>query len=152
MFGSKESSDFEQAIEMFSHKHDNGNYPSLVFNGTKIQLANSQRHLGLILDSKLDFNEHIDNKINKYNKIIGIRIWLSLIMSRKSFLTIYKSFVRPNLDYTDIICDKPFNGSSKQKIEMVQYKAALEITGAIKGRSHDRLYQELGSESLAEGR
>ena len=35
---------------------------------------------------------------------------------------------------------------------MVQYKAALEITGAIKGRSHDRLYQELGSESLAEGR
>ena len=39
---------------------------------TKVQLANSQKHLGLILDSKLDFNEHIGKKINKCNKIIGI--------------------------------------------------------------------------------
>ena len=55
---------------------------------------------------------------------------LSLILSRKSLLTIYKSFVRPNLDYADIIYDKPFNESFKRK--MVQYKAALVITGAIK--------------------
>ena len=69
--GSEESFDFEQAIEIcFCHKHNNKNYPSLVFNGTKLQLANSQKHLGLILNSKLDFNESIDNKINKYNKII----------------------------------------------------------------------------------
>ena len=77
---------------------------------------------------------------------------LSLILSRKSLLTIYKSFVRPNLDYADIIYDKPFNESFKRKIEMVQYKAALVITGAIKGTSRDRLYQELGLESLADRR
>ena len=121
-----------------------------MFNGTKVKLANSQKHLGLILDSKLDFNEHIDNKINKCNKVIGIMKRLSLILSRKSLLTIYKSFVRPNLDYADIIYDKPFNESFKRKIEMVQYKAALVITGAIKGTSRDRLYQELGLESLAD--
>ena len=34
---------------------------------------------------------------------------------------------------------------------MVQYRAALLITGAIKGTSHGRLYQELGLESLADG-
>ena len=34
------------------------------------QLTNSQKHLGLILDSKLDFNEYVNNKINKCNKII----------------------------------------------------------------------------------
>ena len=32
---------------------------------------------------------------------------LSSILSRKSLLTIYKSLVRPNLDYEDIIYDKP---------------------------------------------
>ena len=59
----------KQAIEIcFSHKRVNENYLSLVFNDTKVQLANSQKHLGLILDSDLDFNEHIDNKINKCNK------------------------------------------------------------------------------------
>ena len=77
---------------------------------------------------------------------------LSLILSRKSLLTIYKSFVRPNLDYADIIYDKPFNESFKIKIEMVQYNAALVITDTIKETSRDRLYQELGLESLADGR
>ena len=77
---------------------------------------------------------------------------LSLILSRKSLLTIYKSFVRSNLDYAVIIYDKPFNESFKRKIEMVQYKAALVITGAIKGTSRDRLYQELGLESLEDRR
>ena len=76
----------------------------------------------------------------------------SLILSRKSLLTIYKSFARPNLDYADIIYDKPFNESFKRKIEMVQYKAALVITGAIKGTSRDRLYLELGLESLVDRR
>ena len=38
----------KQAIEIcFSHKRDNKNYPSLEFNDTKVQLANSQKHLGL---------------------------------------------------------------------------------------------------------
>ena len=143
----------KHAIELcFSHKRDNVSYPSLVFNDNKVQLANSQKHLGLILDSKLDFNEHIDNKINKCNQVVGIMKRLSLVLSRKSLLKIYKSFVRPNLDYADIIYDKPFNESFKRKIEMVQYKAALVITGAIKGTSSDRLYQELGLESLADRR
>ena len=117
-----------------------------MFNVTKVQLANSQKHLRLILDSKLDFNEHIDNKI------IGIMKRFSLILSRKSLLTIYKSFVKTNLDYADIIYDKPFNKSFKTKIEMVQHKAALVITGAIKGTSRDILHQELGLESLADRR
>ena len=89
----------KQATETcFSQKRGNENYPSLVFNDTKVQLTNSQKHLGLILDPKLDFNEHIDNKINKCNKIRGIMKRLSLILSRKSLLTIYKFFVWPNLD------------------------------------------------------
>ena len=77
---------------------------------------------------------------------------LSLFLSRKTLLAIYKSFVRPNLDYADIIYDKPFNESFKTKIEMIQYLAALVITGTIKGTSRDRLYQENGLESLADRR
>ena len=63
---------------------------------------------------------------------------LSLILSRESSLRIYESFVRPNLDYADIIYNKPFHVSFKRKIEMVQYKAALVITGVVKGTSSDR--------------
>ena len=123
-----------------------------MFNDTKVQLANSQKHLALILDSKLDYNEHIDNKIYKCNKIIGIMKRLSLILSSKRQLTICKSFGRLNLDYADITYDKPFNQCFKRKIETVQYEAVLVITGAIKGTSRDRLYQKLGLESLTDRR
>ena len=71
-------------------------------------------------------------------------------MSRKSLLTIYISFIRSNLDYADIISDKTFHESFKRKIEMVQYKAVLAFTTAIKKTSCDRLYQELALESLAD--
>ena len=64
---------------------------------------------------------------------------LSLILSRKSLLTICKSYVRPNLDYTDIIYDKPSTESFIRKIEMVQYKAALIITGAFEGTLHHKI-------------
>ena len=77
---------------------------------------------------------------------------LSLILSRKSLLTIYKSFVRPNLDYADIIYDKTSNESLKRRIEMFPYNAALIITGAFKGSSRDKIYQEFGLESLADQR
>ena len=60
---------------------------------------------------------------------------LSLVLSRKSRLTKYKSFVRPNLDYVNIIYEKSLNKSFKRKIGMVLYKAALVITGSIMGTS-----------------
>ena len=76
----------------------------------------------------------------------------SLTLSRNSLLTIYKNFIRPILDYPDIIYQKPLTESFKDKLEIVQYNAALVITGAIKGTSRDRIYRELGLESLAERR
>ena len=69
-------------------------------------------------------------------------------ISRKSLLTIYKSFVRPLLDYADIIYDKPYSESFKEKLEAVQYNAFLAITGAIRRTSRERLYHELGLETL----
>ena len=38
----------------------------------------AKKKLGLVLDSKFDFNEHVINKINKCNKSIGIMKKLSL--------------------------------------------------------------------------
>ena len=58
-------------------------------------------------------------------------------------MAIYKGFLRPIIDYGDIIYE-----SSREKLESVQYKAELAITGAIQGTSCDKIYQELGLESL----
>ena len=143
----------KQAVEiLFSKNHEKDNYPPLNFNGENVQTAISQKHIGLVLDSKLDFNEHVNNRINKCNKMIDIMKKLSLFLSRKTLLIIYKSFVRPNLDYADMISDKPLNESLKTKTEMIQYRAAVVITGRIKDASRDHLFQEIGLESLADRR
>ena len=73
---------------------------------------------------------------------------MNLMLPRSSLLTIYKSFVRPHLDYGDVIYDQPNNSHLSDKIESVQYSAASAITGAIRGTSKQKLYQELGLESL----
>ena len=72
-------------------------------------------------------------------------------MCQKHLIMIYKSHIRPHLDYGDIIYDQPHIHSSMNKFES-QYKAALAITGAIKGTSKERIYHELGSESLPDNR
>ena len=124
----------KQAIEVrFSNKRNKENYPPLQLNSTDVQIADSQKHLGLILGSKLNFNEHIESKITNCNKIIGLMKKLSLILSRKSLLTIYKSFVRKIF----------YKESFIRKIEMVQHNAALITTGAFKGTSRDKIYQSL---------
>ena len=89
--------------------------------------------MGVVLDSNLNFNAHIDQKIKKCNKMIGRMKRLSLNLPRNALLTIYKSFIRPHLDYNDILYDKPSNENFQNKMEKVQYRACLAINGGIQG-------------------
>ena len=52
------------------------------------------------------------------------------------------------MDCGDILYEQAFNSSFHDRLESVQYNACLAITGAIKGTSKEKLYQELGLESL----
>ena len=65
---------------------------------------------------------------------------------------IYKLFIRPHLDYGDIIYDQAYNTSFHQKLHSVHYNAALAITGAIRGTSKEKLYDELGLETFEKRR
>ena len=66
----------------------------------------------------------------------------------KSLITIYKVLLRPLLHYGDMIYDQPHNESVCEKLESVQYKVALAITGTIQGTSHEKICQKIGLESL----
>ena len=76
-------------------------------------------------------------------KGIGIIRKLNKALSHYSLITIYKPFVRPHLDY-----DQPNKESLNQKIERIQFNAALAVTGAIKGTYQSKFYNELGLASL----
>ena len=84
----------------------------------------------------------------KVSRTIALLRKLQHVLRRQALITIYKSSIRPYLDYGDILYDKAFNESFHQKIEYIQYNASLAITGAIRGSSREKIYQQLGLESL----
>ena len=110
-----------------------------LFNKTPVVVCSYQKHLGVFLDKKLNFQHHIKENIAKASKGIGFIKKLNNVLPRNALLTIYKSFVRPHLDY-----HQPNNESMNNQLESVQYSAALAITGAIKGTSRPKLCRELG--------
>ena len=106
----------------------------------------------MFLDSKLDFDEQIKGLFEKTSKSIGLIRKIRNFLPRPNLLQIYKFFVRLHLDYGDIIYDKAFIGYFQKKLESIQYNAALAITGAIRGTSREKIYSELGLESLQDRR
>ena len=75
----------KQATEvLFFCKKSSPNHPQLIFNGIAVAKVNDQKHLGLILDSRLSFEKHINEKIIKAKKIVGILKHLSRFLPLKT--------------------------------------------------------------------
>ena len=109
---SSDSDPSKQAQEtIFSRKVQKTCYLSIYFNNKSVKQVPSQKHLGQILDNKLNFEEHPKNILNKVYKTIGLLCKLQNILPREPLLTIYKSFVRPHPDYGDVIYDQLHNNS-----------------------------------------
>ena len=89
------------------------------FNNVPVAHTTCHKHLGLYLDENLRFYDHINAKISNAHKRTGIIKKCSNNLPRNSFLTIYKSFIRPHLDYCDIIYDLTNNDSFCTKIECI---------------------------------
>ena len=107
---------------------------------TTLYNKSPHKHLGMYPDTKL------------VDKTIGLLCKLQAILSRPFLVTVYKVFIRPHLDYGDMIYGQAYKEPFHQKLESIQYNAALAITGAITGTSREKLYRELGLESLQKRR
>ena len=103
----------KQTQEVISSRKTNiCRHSSPDFNNTTVDQTPVQKYLGINLGSKLPLTEK-----NKAMKSIG----LLLILPHELFLTNYKSFIRPPLDYGDVIFDQPSNDSFSKKIESDQH-------------------------------
>ena len=153
----------KQANEvLFSCKTKKVDHPPLFFNGFPVVQVKETKHLGLILQFNLNFVKHLIEKMKKAKQIIGIMKHLNFLLPFKTLNQMYKSLVRPHLDYCDIIYHipqtvrPPPEGISlhhqMESIEKVQYQAALAVTGSWQGTDRVKLYEELGWESLTDRR
>ena len=151
---------------IFSTKRNPGDHPVLTFNGLPLQRQDETKHLGLILDKKLKFNTHITTKIKESNRLVGTLKLTREYIPVKSLEMVYKSFIRSKIEYADVIFHScslganlrpdPFSlvnrGTLMDKIEQVQYKSALAVTGMWQGSNREKMYAILGWEYLSKRR
>ena len=96
--------------------------------------GNEHKHLGLILDKKLSFEKHINEKIIKAKKIIRIIIHLSNYLPIITLDLMYKLLVRPHLDYCDIIYHIRFtkftNGKNRENSMSSRFSNYWSVAGS----------------------
>ena len=89
--------------------------------------ATSQKHLGIILDTRLSFEKHLQTVVCKIHKTIGLIRKSQNLLPISALIALCKASVSSLLDYGDILYG-----------ESLQYNACLAITGAIRGSSRKK--------------
>jgi hypothetical protein len=136
---------FNPTKTVFLHvtrKHIPNPKPILKLNGQTIKEVETHKHLGLTFNTCLTWTDHINNLVSKASRCNGLLQRLSRDVPRQCTEILYKSMIRPLLEYADII----FDGSSDtdlDRLESTQRQAALICSAAYKHTSHTKLLEEL---------
>jgi hypothetical protein len=134
-----------------TRKHHPSPKPMLLLNGQPIKEVLTHKHLGLTFNKTLTWTDHIGNLVTKASRCIGLLKRISRDVPRQCTEILYKSMIRPLLEYADVIFDGSAD-SDLDRLENTQRHAALTCSAAYKHTSHHKLLDELGWPLLAHRR
>ena len=136
---------------LISRKIHRINHPVLYFNHIPIEEVQTHKHLGVYISDKCDWQAHLEYIQAKAWSRVHLLRSLKFVLDRKSLQTMYFTFIRPILEYADVVWD---NCTQQQMndLEKIQIEAGRIVSGATKLVALDRLYQELGWLKLSERR
>ena len=112
---------------MVFHMHNKSvSYPDLQINGNKIERVTEFNFLGLVLQSNVSWNKHINHISLKVSKAIGIIHRLKSVYPLSVLLTFYNTLVLPHFNY----CILPWGSVVKKNhhLYLLQKKAVRIIT------------------------
>ena len=136
---------------LFTRKVNKLYHPPLTMNYQQIEEVTSHKHLGLYFSSKGTWHEHIEYIKKKAWQRIYIMRRCKFLLDRRSLQTIYFSFIRPLLEYADVVWNN-CTQLEAQELELIQNEAARIVTGATRLVSINSLLLETGWESLRDRR
>lgn len=113
---------------------------------TVVEKADTEKDLGVVFDSKLLFREHIASKIKIANRNLGLIFRSFTYMDKEMFLQLYKSIVRPHLEYASSVWS-PHVKKDKIALENVQ-RRATRLVKSLFGQTYSQRLRALGLPSL----
>ena len=136
----------EKCVTMSVGTNRTGNTYTLS-GGQELQIVESEKDIGVVIDSKLKFQKHLSEKISKANKVLGL-IWRTFEhKEEKMMLQLYKSLVRPILEYANQAW-APHLQKDIEAIENVQRRATRMIPG-LKDKTYPERLRHLKIPTLA---
>ena len=90
---------------LFSRKKYQSKMKDLYLGEHVVQLVSSHKHLGLLFNTSLSWTDHIEHQVSRCNKLLGQLKKFKYRWSRKALETCYLSYIRPILEYCDILYD-----------------------------------------------
>jgi len=114
---------------------------------TPIQEVKVHKHLGIFIANDCSWHEHIAYIKDKAWNRINIMRRLKHTLDRKALDIIYCSFIRPNIENSDVVFDNCCH-YEKDDLEKIQIEAARIVSGCTKLVSITELYREVGWETL----
>jgi len=85
----------------------------------QLQMVCEEKDLGVVIDSNLQFDNHILEKVKTANRILGLIKRCFKNLDIKSFLLLYKALVRSHLEYAQTVWS-PHKVKSIEVLEGVQ--------------------------------
>ena len=133
---------------IFSRKRNKLNHPNVFMNQQPIEEVNSHKHLDIFLSSDCTWHEHLEYiKSKALTRIINVMRKLKFKLDRQSLQIIFFTFIRPILEYADVV----WNNCTQYEvnnIEKIQIEAARIVTGSTKLVSINSVTNETGWKSL----
>ena len=129
-----------------SNQRQPDTYP-LLFNNDTLTETNVHKHLGVILQNDCKWNSHVESIVAKVRPLIACLRSFKYKFNRRTLETLYKSYVLPHLDYSDVIWDN-CSATLANELEKLHLEALRIITGSVRGTSHEKLYKESGFVTL----
>ena len=124
---------------------------TLYMDGVAVKNVEKLKHLGVTALADGKWAEQVDEMEMKTQKKLGILRRYNHNFNRKTLSTLYKTFIRPSLEYASTVWMDITEGE-KKRIENINLKAARIITGTKVGTSHRGLYKETALGILEERR
>ena len=96
--------------------------------GNLLEHSNEEKDLGVIIDSKLSFDQHITAKVKKGNSMAGLIRRSFEYMDKTMFKQLFTSMVRPHLEYAAPVWN-PYLQRHIIALENVQRRATKMVPG-----------------------
>ena len=126
--------------------HENGNSDidlyayKLKDDGKAMECSKSEKDIGVVIDNKLTFENHINEKVNKANSIMGVIRRTFEFLDIKTFRLLFTSLVRPHIEYANQVWN-PYLKKHIDMLENVQRRATKSIPGLSSLSYEERLHK-----------